>query len=245
MPQNNIQDWPGLTYAELRREEERVLNRSDSVLNQGRLGTCGPIAVLHALEVESPTRLKALADEVYRDHALLPADVVEGANCERDRHPLAVILATHLLNENNLFLTYHATESKADLVAGGSTSSDIKKWLEKFFPNREVSSYSSYFWGALNNAQKVSALWVSPEKKPIVVALLNGDYLQAHAQNKHLPSLLAACSAKGHVIHILTPFIECLDGSIRFDAYTWGATQTFRMSKDDFKGMMWELIVAQ
>lgn len=236
MPQSPVREWPRLPY--------RNLHRADSVLDQGRLGTCGPIAVLHALQVESPKRLDDFAERVYRNRAFLPINVIAGENSERDRHPLAVILATHLINEHNLFLTYHATDSKKDLLAGASRASDVKQWLKEFFPNREIRSYSSYFWGAIDNAKKVSALWVSSEKKPIVIALLNGDYLQRYISHKHLPSLLASCFAKGHVVHILTPFIECLDGLIRFDAYTWGATQTFRMSKNDFKEMMWEMIVA-
>ncbi|MEI6791136.1 MAG: hypothetical protein WCK42_08155, partial [Myxococcaceae bacterium] len=79
---------------------------------------------------------------------------------------------------------------------------------------------------------------------PIIIAFVNGDYLK-ETKTRKAPSLWAACDGKGHCVHITTPFIELPDGRIQFDVFSWGKSQTMALSKSDFKGMMWEIIVAQ
>ncbi|MEI6806555.1 MAG: hypothetical protein WCK49_08650 [Myxococcaceae bacterium] len=247
MPHNaTILEWPALSYSAFQREQRAVLSNPDSVFDQGIRGTCGTMAVLHALETVSRDRLQTLEEEVYTEHRFIPDDMLQSDLLKREKHPLALILATHLLNERSHLwnTTYHGTHSDKDSMAEAVTSGDIKNWLKEYFPDRKIDSYSSYCWGALTNALKVNVLWGSDSEKPIVLAFVNSAYLRNTPTTK-APSLWAACDGKGHCVHITTPFVELPDGRIQFSVFTWGETKTMTLSKNDFKGMMWEMIVAK
>lgn len=238
MPQE-ISEWPALSRQVFLQEEDKVEHAFESFLDQGDRGTCGAISVLHAMGKE---KVEALAEDIYKEPECIPDDLIEGNVLKREKHPLALILATHLLNERHRLWTYHGTGSEKDAIAEAASSSDIKKWLLEYFPDREIASYSSYCFGAWDNAQEVNVLW-GKSQKPVVIAFVNLDYLQKNDAVK-LPSLLAAFAEKGHCVHITTPFVQ-VNNCIQFDAFTWGKIQTFTMSKSDFKGMMWEMIVAK
>lgn len=245
MPQNTAtSEWPALSYKAFQDEEREAQRSPDSVFDQGKRGTCGAMAVLHALETESREKFQVLAKEVYEDPRFIPDDLIEGDLLRGEKHPLALILATHLLNGRpHQWLTYHGTQSEQDSIAEAVSAGDVKQWLKEYFPDREVHSYSSYCWGALTNALKINALWATASQKPIIIAFVNGDYLK-ETKTRKTPSLWAACDGKGHCVHITTPFIELPDGRIQFDVFSWGKSQTMALSKSDFKGMMWEIIVA-
>lgn len=246
MPQNTTLEWPGLSQSAFFREEREAKRSPESAFDQGNRGTCGAMAMLHALETTSPQKFEALAEDVYQKHQLIPNDMLEGDVLKREKHPLALILATHLLNERSHAWTYpyHGTHSDKDSMLESVSSSDIKKWLKEYFPKREVCSYSSYCWGALKNAEEINFLWKDPSQKPIILAFVNSDYLR-DAHTSKAPSLWAVCDGKGHCVHITTAFLELPDGRIQFDVFTWGKIKTMTLSKSDFKGMMWEFIVAK
>lgn len=227
-----------LSQSRFEKENESLDRGSDSLLAQGNRGICGPMAVLHAIGANSKDQLQAIANDAYQQQRLIP-------ELEKEKHPLGLILAMHLLNQRTGHLPYHGTLTQRDQIASACSPSDIILWLHEYFPEKTIAQYSSYCWGALKNIAKVNTLWNHPFKQPIVIAFLDGDYLKDHsAQSSHLPTLLAACAGKGHCVHITTPFKRLPDNRIQFDVYTWGKMKTVTLSKKACKRMLWTMIVS-
>ncbi|MES2504201.1 MAG: hypothetical protein V4534_04900 [Myxococcota bacterium] len=238
--------WPTLSYDRFQTQVERACKDPDYYLDQRQLGTCGPIAVLHALASKAKGDFVKLTDEVYKNPSRIPEDLRTSPDLNRRSDFLAAILATHLLNEENHLLKFHATEGKRDLVAGSSSPGNIKHWIKEFFPEKTIKTYSSYFWGTMDNAKEINALWSHDKPDPIIFAVVNAACLQptSHLFTHKLPGVLAMAAARGHFIQITSPFHTENDENIQFEAFTWGDTHHYSFTEKEFSRMILEFIVA-
>lgn len=238
--------WPHTSYEAIRKGAEQVCADPDDYVTQGSLGICGPVAVLHALASTSKQGYLDLVDEVYKNPEKIPQDMRNEEGLLNKSNGLTVLLSTYLTNQENHLLTYHATAGKIDLVAGGMLPENLKHWLQKFFPEKKVQTYTSYFYGAVDNARTVNKLWETSQGKPLVIAVVNAACLEpeSHLLRHKLPSFLAMSAAVGHFIQITTPFTENAQGEIEFEAFNWGSLRKYQFSNSNFKKMLLEIIVA-
>ncbi|MEI6805556.1 MAG: hypothetical protein WCK49_03505, partial [Myxococcaceae bacterium] len=210
--------WPHISYQEIQEFAEMACAEPDDFFDQGSLGICGPVSVLHALASRSQEGFLRLIDEVYRNPEKIPQNVRE------QKRSLVALLSTYLINQVNCLMTYTATTSAMDFVSGGITPDNIRHWMTQFFPQKKIQTYSSYFYGSWNNALEVNKLWENTFGNPIVIAFVNAAALQPESFviAHKLPGFLVVPAAKGHFIEITTPFYENIQGNIEFKAFTWG-----------------------
>lgn len=239
--------WPHISYLEIRQSAEETCSNPNYDAYQGSLGTCGPVAVLRALASTSKEGFLDLVDEVYQNPKKIPENVRSDRSLLVRRGGLATLLSTYLINQENHFMTYHATTGKGDLVAGGMLPVNLKHWLRKFFPEKKIQTYNSYFYGALDNAREVNQFWEKGSSQPLVFAFVNGACLTPglHWFTHKIPGLLAMCIGRGHFIQVTSPFCENSKGQIEFEAFSWGSIKIYRFSQPDFKKMLLKLVVAQ
>lgn len=235
-----------LSEHEVGREACHACCFTQRAFNQETHGICGPISVLHAFAQDAPDRFGGFAGEVcQKDARLVPENLVDEFNGVRKHNTLVRILSAYLTNGQNTLMTYEGSNSIGDYLACAAFPSDIVAWLEKVFPNREVTSYSSYCWGAVDNAEAVNQLWASSERQPIIIAFVNGYRIQSK-QDKvaySLPGILGILGGAGHYVHITSPFQKVEDG-YEFKAYNFGMDHTYRFSESEFEKVFYGLMVA-
>ncbi len=214
-------------------------------LDQETYGICGSIAVLHACALEAPDRFENFAKEVCSQGGrLVPQALIDELKGPRRSNTLARIMSAYLINQQNSCITYKGGDSCMSFLESAAMPKDIIIWCRKFFPERKIVSYASYFWGALDNADKINKLWANPTKSPVVIALINPRRLQGTKDSTgyHLRGVLGLL-AGSHFIHILSPFKK-ENGRVCFEAYDNGINRKYDVSENKFAQSFHEIIAA-
>lgn len=236
---------PILSEEVVAREARYATTFTVASLNQDSYGICGPIAVLHACALESFDRFENFAREVCRQGAgLVPQILIDEFEGERRFNTLARVMSAYLSNQQNVFMTYEGGNSCWSFLQSAAFPKDIVAWYKKFFPEREVTSYGSYCWGALDNVDEINALWSKPTKQPIVIALVNPYRLEGNkASLAYRLRGLFGLFAGSHFIHITSAFRK-ENSRIRFEAYNCGMNRSYDLSENKFAQVFYEVMVA-
>jgi hypothetical protein len=225
--------WVNLSWDKVKEGAKKRIDNPHSI-SQHSLNVCGPAVIVNALAEKDPVKYAKLVRDIFTTGKFngiqVSDDLLNGKNPSGMEEVDWMFLSAIRDTANRIF-DYEGTPSED--FSAITMPGEIAKWMKEIVGYVDTANYTSYLWGEIDNSEKVNSLLNGYGGNVIVAMLVNASRLQSTDEGLNLPD---------HWIRLLTP-ITITDGTVSFEAFTWGSSRKFSFKRDDFEDLIFEFVV--
>ncbi len=195
-------------------------------INQGRLGLCGPAAVLNWLAETEPGTFASDVWSVFEqgdwdgkrfNSTLLANSAMPGMD------PLDWMMLSAMQDNANDVLDYYGRETK---WRDGETLGDLKHTMYAWTKIVDTAHYSCKHWGTEEETENVNELLRRYGDDVCVVIEVDSTTLQNENTR----------GDNDHYVRLRKPVIY--GDTVSFEIFTWGSNRSLRFQQDNFNHMV-------
>jgi peptidoglycan hydrolase-like protein with peptidoglycan-binding domain len=239
--------WKQLSWQQVRQSAAQRILRPD-IMNQGVLSVCGPATLVHMHADINPVGYARFVHQVFttatidgdraNDTLLANSPATLSSSGAELMAEVDWMLFSSMRDTENAIFDY--TGTKGEDFAGITMPGEMAEWMEEILGCPKTKHYTSYLWGEVSNAKKVSKLLASHGTGVVVAMLVDADALTRN--QKGFGPDKSILNIPDHWIRLMEP-IRFEGDRILVTVWTWGQRYTFVYDEDQLEDVLFEFVV--